>query len=260
LLAGAQAFAPAILTSLLITALSFLPVLAFTGETGRLLRPLAITKTLVVLAAALVTLTLAPALRDRLLRGRVVPEFDNPLTRTLVRLYRPFVHFALRRPALTLATAGLALVSALPIMTKLGGEFLPRVEEGDLLYMPTTLPGVPPEQAAFQLYWQDHAMSQFGEVETGFGKVGRVDTGTDPAPYSMAETVVHLGPGPSGHGSPAIAGTRAGRRGRSRGCCDSDGRTRRHVRPPSWWQRSTRRFGSQVGRAPGPRRPARAWT
>jgi Cu(I)/Ag(I) efflux system membrane protein CusA/SilA len=194
LLAAAQAFAPAILTSLLITALSFLPVLAFTGETGRLLRPLAITKTIVVLAAALVTLTLAPALRDRLLRGRVVPEFDNPLTRTLVRLYRPFVHFALRRPALTLATAGLALVSALPIMTRLGGEFLPRVEEGDLLYMPTTLPGVPPEQAAFQLYWQDHAMSQFGEVETVFGKVGRADTGTDPAPYSMAETIVHLRP------------------------------------------------------------------
>ncbi len=97
LLAAAQAFAPAILTSLLITALSFLPVLAFTGETGRLLRPLAITKTIVVIAAALVTLTLAPALRDRLLRGRVVPEFDNPLTRTLVRLYRPVR--ALRAPA-----------------------------------------------------------------------------------------------------------------------------------------------------------------
>ena len=194
LTAAAQAFAPAILTSLLITALSFLPVLTFSGETGRLLRPLAITKTLVVLAAAIVTLTLAPALRDRLLRGPVVPEFANPLTRTLVRLYRPFVHFALRRPVLTLATAGLALLSALPIVSRLGGEFLPRLEEGDLLYMPTTLPGVPPEQAAFQLYWQDHAMSQFGEVETVFGKVGRADTGTDPAPYAMAETVIHLRP------------------------------------------------------------------
>jgi Cu(I)/Ag(I) efflux system membrane protein CusA/SilA len=191
---AAQAFAPAILTSLLITALSFLPVLAFSGETGRLLRPLAITKTLVVIAAALVTVTLAPALRDRLLRGRVVPEFTNPLTRTLVRCYRPFVHFALRRPALTLATAGLALVSALPIVSRLGGEFLPRLDEGDLLYMPTTLPGVAPEQAAFQLYWQDHAMSQFGEVETVFGKVGRADTGTDPAPFAMAETVIHLRP------------------------------------------------------------------
>jgi copper/silver efflux system protein len=97
LTSAAQAYAPAILTALLITALSFLPVLAFSGETGRLLRPLAITKTIVVLAAAIVALTLGPALRDRLLRGRVVAEFDNPLTRTLVRLYRPFVHFALRR-------------------------------------------------------------------------------------------------------------------------------------------------------------------
>ncbi|HVV48899.1 MAG TPA: efflux RND transporter permease subunit, partial [Polyangia bacterium] len=191
---AAQAFAPAILTALLITALSFLPVLAFSGETGRLLRPLAITKTIVVLAAAAVTLTLGPALRDRLLRGRVVAELDNPLTRTLVRLYRPFVHFALRRPAFTLATAGLVLLSVFPLLPRLGSEFLPRVEEGDLFYMPTTLPGVPPEQAAFQLYWQDHAMSQFGEVETVFGKVGRADTGTDPAPYSMAETIVRLRP------------------------------------------------------------------
>jgi Cu(I)/Ag(I) efflux system membrane protein CusA/SilA len=194
LLAAAQSFAPAILTSLVITALSFLPVFAFTGETGRLLRPLALTKTLVVASAALVTLTLAPALRDRLLRGRVVPEFDNPLTRTLVRAYRPFVRFALARPVLTLTTAGLALLSCLPIVTRLGGEFLPRVDEGDLLYMPTTRPGVPPEQAALQLYWQDFALSQFDEVATVFGKVGRADTGTDPAPYSMAETTIRLRP------------------------------------------------------------------
>ncbi|MFL5304859.1 MAG: efflux RND transporter permease subunit [Polyangia bacterium] len=194
IVAAAQAFAPAILTSLLIAALSFLPVLAFSGETGRLLRPLAVTKTLVVLAAAAVALTLAPALRDRVLGGRVVAEFDNPLTRTLVGLYRPFVHFALRRPALTLATAALALVSAVPVAARLGGEFMPRLDEGELLYMPTTLPGVEPEQAAFQLYWQDHAMSQFGEVESVFGKVGRADTGTDPAPYSMAETVIRLRP------------------------------------------------------------------
>jgi Cu(I)/Ag(I) efflux system membrane protein CusA/SilA len=194
LLAAAQSFAPAILTSLVITALSFLPVFAFTGETGRLLRPLALTKTLVVASAALVTLTLAPALRDRLLRGRVLPEFDNPLTRGLVRAYRPFVRFALARPVLTLTTAGLALVSCLPIVTRLGGEFLPRVDEGDLLYMPTTRPGVPPEQAALQLYWQDFAMSQFDEVATVFGKVGRADSGTDPAPYSMAETTIRLRP------------------------------------------------------------------
>jgi Cu(I)/Ag(I) efflux system membrane protein CusA/SilA len=194
IVAAAQSFAPAILTSLLITALSFLPVFAFSGETGRLLRPLALTKTLVVIAAALVTLTLAPALRDLLLRGRVVPEFSNPITRNLVRLYRPFVHFALSRPALTLSTAALALLSCLPILSRLGAEFLPRVEEGDLLYMPTTLPGVAPDEAALQLYWQDHAMSRFGEVASVFGKVGRADTGTDPAPYSMAETTIRLRP------------------------------------------------------------------
>jgi Cu(I)/Ag(I) efflux system membrane protein CusA/SilA len=191
---AAQSFAPAILTSLMITALSFLPVFAFTGETGRLLRPLALTKTLVIAAAALVTLTLAPALRDVALRGNVIPEFTNPLTRGLVRLYRPFVHFALTRPALTLATAVLAVCSCLPILSKLGGEFLPRVDEGDLLFMPTTQPGAPPDQAAVQLFWQDHAMSRFGEVDTVFGKVGRADTGTDPAPYSMAETTIRLRP------------------------------------------------------------------
>jgi Cu(I)/Ag(I) efflux system membrane protein CusA/SilA len=194
LVLAAQSFAPAILTSLVITALSFVPVFAFTGETGRLLRPLALTKTLVVASAAIVTLTLAPALRDRLLRGRIFAEFDNPLTRRLVQLYRPFVHFALSRPALTLSTAALALASSLPIAWQLGGEFLPRIDEGDLLYMPTTLAGVDPMQAAEQLAWQDHAMSAFGEVASVFGKVGRADTGTDPAPYSMAETTLRLKP------------------------------------------------------------------
>jgi Cu(I)/Ag(I) efflux system membrane protein CusA/SilA len=194
IVAAAQSFTPAILTSLVITALSFLPVFAFSGETGRLLGPLALTKTLVVVSAALVTLTLAPALRDRLLGGRVVPEFDNPLTRALVRVYRPFVHFVLARPTLTLLTAALAVASCLPVIHRLGGEFLPRVDEGDLLYMPTTRPGVAPDQAAVQLFWQDHAMSKFGEVAGVFGKVGRADTGTDPAPYSMAETVIRLRP------------------------------------------------------------------
>ena len=104
------------------------------------------------------------------------------------------MHFALSRPALTLATAGLALLSCLPIVSRIGAEFLPRVDEGDLLYMPTTLPGVSPDEAALQLFWQDHAMSQFGEVASVFGKVGRADTGTDPAPYSMAETTIRLRP------------------------------------------------------------------
>jgi Cu(I)/Ag(I) efflux system membrane protein CusA/SilA len=194
IVAAAGAFAPAILTSMLITAISFLPVLAFAGETGRLLRPLALTKTLVLGAAAVVTLTLAPALRERLLSGRVRPEFDNPLTKTLVRAYRPFVHFALARPAFTLLTAGLAVVSCVPILTHIGGEFLPRVDEGDLLFMPTTLPGVSPGQAAVQLRAMDRAIGQFKEVATVFGKVGRADTATDPAPFSMAETTIRLRP------------------------------------------------------------------
>jgi Cu(I)/Ag(I) efflux system membrane protein CusA/SilA len=194
IVAAAGTIAPAILTSLLITALSFLPVFAFTGETGRLLRPLAITKTLVIFSAAVVAVTLAPALRERLLRGRVPPEFDNPITKRLVRIYRPFVHFALARPALTLLTAAFAIVSCLPIVTRLGGEFLPRVDEGDLLFMPTTLPGVSAGEAAVQLRRVDLTLSQFPEVAAVLGKVGRADTATDPAPFSMAETTIRLRP------------------------------------------------------------------
>jgi len=185
---------PAILTSLLITALSFLPVLAFSGETGRLLRPLAITKTLVILSAAVIAVTVAPALRDLLLRGRVLPEFDNPITKRLVRMYRPFVQFALQRPGLTLTTAILAVMSCLPILSRLGGEFLPRVDEGDLLFMPTTLPGVSAGEAAIELRKMDQALSQFPEIATAFGKVGRASTATDPAPFSMAETTIRLRP------------------------------------------------------------------
>jgi len=185
---------PAVLTSLLIAALSFLPVLAFDGETGRLLRPLVLGKTLVVAAAALVTLTVAPALRDRLLPRLTLPELGNPLTRALVRAYRPFVHFALRRPLLTIAAAALAVLSCVPLLPLLGGEFFPRVDEGDLLFMPTTLPGVMPEEAAEQLRRQDQILMRFPEVRAVLGKVGRADTATDPAPLSMIETVIELRP------------------------------------------------------------------
>jgi len=194
LVAAAGSFAPAIVTSLLIAALAFLPVLAFAGETGRLLRPLALTKTFVIAAAALVAVTLAPALRDRLLARPVRPEFANPIARGLVRLYRPFVQFALRRPVFTLVTAGLALLSCAPILHRLGGEFLPRVDEGDLLFMPTTVPGAPPHQVELELRRQDRAIASFKEIGAVFGKVGRADTATDPAPYSMVETTVRLLP------------------------------------------------------------------
>jgi Cu(I)/Ag(I) efflux system membrane protein CusA/SilA len=194
LVAAASSVAPAILTSLFIAALAFLPVFAFTGESGRLLRPLALTKVLVIGSAALASVTVAPALRALLLVGRLPSEFANPLTRTLVRVYRPFVHFALTRPAWTLLTAALAVLSCVPIVPQLGREFLIHMDEGDLLFMPSTLPGVPPEQAATELFRQDRALREFPEVSAIFGKVGRADTATDPAPYSMAETIVRLTP------------------------------------------------------------------
>ena len=194
LIAAAGSFAPAILTSLVIAALAFIPVFAFGGESGRLLRPLAITKTLVIAAAALLTLTVAPALRDRLVRGRIRPEMANPLTRALVRAYRPFVHFALSRPLFTLATAGLAALSCLPIATHLGGEFLPRIDEGTLFYMPMTAPGITPADANTDMARQDEAIADHLEVALVFGKSGRAETATDPAPFSMIETTIRLKP------------------------------------------------------------------
>ncbi len=196
LVSAAAAVVPAVVTSLLITALTFLPIFAFGDETGRLLRPLALTKTLVVLAAAPVALALGPALRDGLVRAPVRAELANPLTRALVSIYDPFVRFALRRPALTLVTAALAAASCLPILAsgRLGGEFFPRVDEGDLLFMPTTLAGVSAEEAAADLRRQDRAIASFGEVAAVFGKLGRSDTATDPAPPSMAETTIRLRP------------------------------------------------------------------
>jgi Cu(I)/Ag(I) efflux system membrane protein CusA/SilA len=194
LIAASAAFAPAILTSLLIAACAFLPVFVFGGETGRLLRPLAVTKTVVVVAAALVALTVAPALRDRLLRGRVVAETRNPVNRGLMRLYRPFVNFALRRPAFTLVTATLAALSCVPIVSRLGSEFLPRIDEGDLLYMPTTAPGLPEKEAMSELERQDLDIAERPEVALVFGKIGRAETATDPASFSMSETTIRLKP------------------------------------------------------------------
>ncbi len=191
---AAGALVPAILISLLIAALAFVPVFAFGGETGRLLRPLALSKTLVVLAGALVTLTLAPALRDRLFRGRVVPELRNPLIAVLVRAYRPVVHFALARPALTLVTAALAAISCLPIARHLGSEFLPHIDEGELLYMPTAVAGLSADDASGELTEQDRDIAVLPGVQNVFGKIGRSDSATDPAPYSMAETTIRLKP------------------------------------------------------------------
>ncbi len=194
LVEAASSLVPAILTSLLIAALAFVPVFAFGGETGRLLRPLALSKTVVVLAGALVTLTLAPALRSWLVRGRIVPEMRNPLTAVLVRAYRPLVHFVLARPAITLVTATLAAISCLPIVSHLGSEFLPHIDEGELLYMPTAAAGLGAQDAHGELAEQDRDIAVLPGVQAVFGKIGRSDSATDPAPFSMAETTIRLKP------------------------------------------------------------------
>ncbi len=193
-LQASGAFGPAILTALLITALTFLPALGFPGEMGRLLRPLVLTKTAVVLAAALATVTVGPVLRRRLSDSPGRAELDHPLMRALMRVYRPFAQLALSRPGVSLLTAALAVVSCLPLLPRLGGEFLPPISEGDLLFMPTTRAGVNPDDAVVDLRWQDRTLAAFPEVASVFGKVGRADSATDPAPFSMGEVTIRLRP------------------------------------------------------------------
>jgi Cu(I)/Ag(I) efflux system membrane protein CusA/SilA len=191
---AAREVTPAIFFSLLVIAVSFLPVFALTGQAGRLFRPLALTKTFVMLSAALLSITFAPALRDLLLRGRVRPESQHPLSRAIIRLYRPFVFVALRRPKSTLLIGLLAILSAAPLASRLGHEFMPPLDEGDLLYMPTTLPGISVEEAKRALQYQDRMLRSFPEVASVSGKAGRAETATDPAPLTMVETTVRLKP------------------------------------------------------------------
>lgn len=191
---AAKEVTPAIFFSLLIIAASFIPVFGLNGQAGRLFRPLAFTKTFVMLSAALVSVTLAPALRDLLLRGRIKSEREHPVSRFIIRLYEPFVHIALSRPLTTLSIGLFALASVVPVFLRLGSEFMPALDEGDLLYMPTTLPSISIEEAKRQLELQDATLHRFPEVKRVFGKVGRSETATDPAPLSMVETVVELKP------------------------------------------------------------------
>jgi Cu(I)/Ag(I) efflux system membrane protein CusA/SilA len=185
---------PAIFFSLLIIAISFIPVFGLNGQAGRLFKPLAYTKTFVMLAAAILSVTLAPALRDVLVRGRIRSEKDHPVSRVIMAVYRPFVFVALRNPLTTLAIGAFALLSAVPPLRTLGSEFMPPLNEGDILFMPTTLPNISIEEAKRQLQRQDRILASFPEVKTTFGKIGRAETPTDPAPISMVETIVQLAP------------------------------------------------------------------
>jgi Cu(I)/Ag(I) efflux system membrane protein CusA/SilA len=191
---AAREVTPAIFFSLLIIAVSFLPVFGLTGQAGRLFRPLAYTKTFVMLSAALLSVTVAPALRDYLLRGKIYAEERHPVSRLIRSAYEPFVHVALHNPKTTLMIGLFALLSALPIAQRLGSEFMPPLDEGDILYMPTTFPNISIERARSQLKRQDEILRSFPEVVSVLGKVGRADTPTDPAPLSMVETIVQLKP------------------------------------------------------------------
>jgi Cu(I)/Ag(I) efflux system membrane protein CusA/SilA len=191
---AAKEVTPAIFFSLLIIAASFLPVFGLTGQAGRLFRPLAYTKTFVMLSAALLSVTVAPALRSTLLRGKIFSEARHPVSRAIRAVYEPFVYVALRNPKTTVMIGLMALLSALPIAARLGSEFMPPLDEGDLLFMPTTLPNLSIEEGRNQLQRQDAILRSFPEVRSVFGKIGRAETPTDPAPLSMVETVVQLRP------------------------------------------------------------------
>jgi Cu(I)/Ag(I) efflux system membrane protein CusA/SilA len=191
---AASEVTPAIVSSLLIVAISFIPIFGLNGQAGRLFKPLAWTKTFVMLAAALLSVTLAPALRDILLRGKIKSESAHPVSRAIIALYRPFVYVTLRRPVTTLLIGAFALLSAIPPFLALGHEFMPPLNEGDILYMPTTLPNLSIEEAKRQLQRQDAILASFPEVKSVFGKIGRAETPTDPAPLSMVETIVRLKP------------------------------------------------------------------
>lgn len=185
---------PALFFSLLIITLSFVPVFTLEGQEGRLFAPLAYTKTYTIAAAAGLSVTLVPVLMGYLIRGRIPPEHANPINRWLTRLYAPLIAATLRRPWVAIGMAALALLLTAIPLSRLGGEFMPPLDEGDLLYMPTALPGISVDKATELLQQTDRLIRTVPEVETVFGKSGRADSATDPAPLEMFETTIRFKP------------------------------------------------------------------
>jgi Cu(I)/Ag(I) efflux system membrane protein CusA/SilA len=194
LLNACREVGPALFFSLLIITVSFLPVFALEAQEGRLFHPLAYTKTFAMAGAAVLSVTLVPVLMLLFVRGRILPEGRNPVNRLLVRLYRPVLGWALRWKKLTLILVLLALAASWYPASRLGGEFMPTLNEGTLLFMPQTLPGLSVTKAAELLQTQDRIIKSFPEVESVFGKAGRALTATDPAPLEMSETLINLKP------------------------------------------------------------------
>jgi Cu(I)/Ag(I) efflux system membrane protein CusA/SilA len=185
---------PPLFFSLVIITLSFLPVFTLEAQEGRLFAPLAFTKTYAMAAAAGLSITLVPVLMGYFIRGNVTPEHKNPINRVLTAAYRPIINAVIRFPRGTLVLAAAVLVVGLWPATQLGSEFMPPLDEGDLMYMPTTYPGVSIDKAREILQHTDRMISKVPEVKRVFGKIGRAETATDPAPLTMIETVIQLKP------------------------------------------------------------------
>ncbi|QCT20161.1 efflux RND transporter permease subunit [Jejubacter calystegiae] len=185
---------PALFCSLLIITLSFIPVFTLEAQEGKMFSPLAFTKTWSMAVAAGLGITLVPILMGFFIRGKIPDEHSNPLNRALIRLYEPLLDRVLRWPKATLGVATALLIATLWPLSQLGSEFLPQIDEGDLLYMPSTLPGISSREAARLLQLTDRLIKTVPEVDTVFGKAGRADTATDPAPLTMLETTIRFKP------------------------------------------------------------------
>ena len=194
MLAACKEVGPALFFSLLIITVSFLPVFALEGQEGRLFSPLAFTKTFSMAGAALLSVTLVPVLMMLFIRGKVMPEAKNPVNRFLIWVYRPIIAGVMRWKKMTIVAAVVALVASIYPASQLGSEFMPTLNEGTLLYMPASLPGMSITKAAELMQTQNKIIKSFPEVASVYGKAGRANTATDPAPTEMFETVINLKP------------------------------------------------------------------
>ncbi|MER8732508.1 efflux RND transporter permease subunit [Mesorhizobium sp. M1227] len=194
LIDAASEVGPALFFSLLIITVSFLPIFTLESQEGRLFGPLAFTKTFSMAAAAILSITLVPALMVIFVRGRIIPEHKNPINRFLIFIYRPLIRGVLKAKTFTIVLALAALAVSIWPARQLGSEFMPNINEGALLYMPTTLPGISVTRATELLQMQDRIIKSFPEVDSVYGKAGRAATATDPAPSEMFETIINLKP------------------------------------------------------------------
>jgi Cu(I)/Ag(I) efflux system membrane protein CusA/SilA len=191
---AASEVGPPLFFSLVIITLSFLPVFTLEAQEGRLFAPLAFTKTYAMAAAAGLSITLVPVLMGYFIRGKVIPEHKNPISRFLIAVYQPVIHWVIKFPKATLVGAVAILIVGLWPVTQLGSEFMPPLDEGDLMYMPITYPGISIDKARELLQQTDKLIKTVPEVKNVFGKIGRAETATDPAPLSMVETIIQFKP------------------------------------------------------------------